>query len=115
VIRVFVYGSLKRDGLHHAEMRDSELEREATTEPGFRLVMQGPYPALTRGGSGVVHGEIHSVSETLLLALDRFEDVPNLYRRERIRLDDGSHAEAYVIDEEIAATCREVPSGRWPA
>jgi gamma-glutamylaminecyclotransferase len=115
VIRVFVYGSLKRAGLHHAEMRDAELEREATTEPGFRLVMQGSYPALARGGSGVVHGELYSVSATLLAALDRFEDVPRLYRRQHIRLDDGSHAEAYVIDEEIAATCPEVPSGSWPA
>lgn len=115
MIRVFVYGSLKRAGLHHAEIRDATFERAATTEAGFRLVMQGIYPALTRGGSGVVHGEVFSVTATLLGALDRFEDVPVLYQRQRIRLDDGSDAEAYVIDEEIAARCPEVPRGRWPA
>jgi gamma-glutamylcyclotransferase (GGCT)/AIG2-like uncharacterized protein YtfP len=114
VIRVFVYGSLKRGGLHHAELEGAALERVATTEPGYRLVLQARYPALTRGNTGVVHGEVFRVNETLLAALDRFENVPNLYQRARIHLDDGSHAQAYVIDEATASGCEEIPSGRWP-
>lgn len=115
MIRVFVYGSLKRDGIHHAELTGATFERNATTEPGHRLVAQGEYPALARGGNGVAHGEVFVVTEELLAALDRFEDVPRLYRRESVRLDDGSLAQAYVIDEETAARCHDIPSGRWPA
>lgn len=115
MIRVFVYGSLKRRGRHHSELGGARFERIATTEAGYRLVLQGEYPALARGGTDVVHGEVFLVSEAALVQLDRFEDVPRLYQRESVRLDDGSDAQAYVIDEEIAARCPPIPEGRWPA
>jgi gamma-glutamylcyclotransferase (GGCT)/AIG2-like uncharacterized protein YtfP len=113
--RVFVYGSLKRAGRHHGELAGATFECEATTMTGHRLVRQGEYPALVRGGDGVVHGEVFVVSEEQLERLDRFEDVPRLYRRTTVLLQDGTHAQAYVIDEEIASRCPTIPSGRWPA
>jgi gamma-glutamylcyclotransferase (GGCT)/AIG2-like uncharacterized protein YtfP len=53
------------------------------------------YPALVEGGEGAVEGELYRVNEAELAALDRFEDVPDPYRRRAVELEGGIRAEAY--------------------
>lgn len=89
-VQLFVYGSLKRDGQHHEELRGARFVAEARTVPGFRLVTLelGPasYSALVRapGSPSMVRGELFEVPEELLPALDAFEG--SEYERGQLRL-----------------------------
>jgi len=94
-VRLFVYGSLRKGERHHDRMRGAEFEGPARTTTGFRLIRHGDYPALVAGGEGSVEGEVYRVDAALLDELDEFEGCPELYRRERVMLDDGSFAETY--------------------
>jgi gamma-glutamylcyclotransferase (GGCT)/AIG2-like uncharacterized protein YtfP len=110
--RLFVYGSLRRGEEHHDRLEGARFEREATVR-GARLVIQGGYPALVLEGEGLVHGEVHRVSQRLLQTLDVFEEVPQRYARGSVILDDGSGAMAYSVSPERARGLVEIPSGRW--
>lgn len=111
--RLFVYGSLKRGFRHHGMLGGAPFERSARTAKGFRLVCQGEYPALVSGGTGSVQGELYSVTAALLVELDRFEGCPELYRREKVPLEDGSSALSYVIVPERARELPVIADGRW--
>jgi gamma-glutamylcyclotransferase (GGCT)/AIG2-like uncharacterized protein YtfP len=93
--RVFVYGTLRRGESNHAVIARARFLGTARTRPEWRRVSIGPYPALAPGGD-VIEGELYEVDAALLAALDRVEDVPRLYRRVTLTLEDGTHAEAYV-------------------
>ena len=73
--RLFVYGSLKRGGRHHAELRGARFLGEARTVPGYTVEQLGEYPALvaTGGSEGTVRGELFEVDDALLALLDEFE------------------------------------------
>jgi len=111
--RLFVYGSLKRGFSHHGVLGGAPFEGPARTAQGFRLVLQGEYPALVRGGTGCVHGEVYRVTDELVVELDRFEGCPDLYRRELVSLDDGSSALSYLIPPDRAKALPEIAEGRW--
>lgn len=73
-VRLFVYGSLKRAGKHHGELKGAEFLGEVATLSGYALEPLGEYLALVeRPGSGQVAGELFEVSHSLLPALDDFE------------------------------------------
>jgi gamma-glutamylcyclotransferase (GGCT)/AIG2-like uncharacterized protein YtfP len=74
-VRLFVYGSLKRAGLHHEELRGALFLGEAETAPGYALEALGQYWALVTvpEGTGVVRGELFEVNPLLLPSLDDFE------------------------------------------
>jgi len=75
-VRLFVYGSLKRLGQHHAELRDARFLGEARTQPGYVLEPAGDseYLALVETpGAGSVLGELFEVDESRLADLDDFE------------------------------------------
>jgi gamma-glutamylcyclotransferase (GGCT)/AIG2-like uncharacterized protein YtfP len=111
--RLFVYGSLKRGFRHHDLLGGASFEGDARTAPDFSLVLQGEYPALVRGGTECVHGEIYRVTDELLTELDRFEGCPDLYLREQIQLDDGTSALSYVISPNGARALPTIAEGRW--
>jgi gamma-glutamylcyclotransferase (GGCT)/AIG2-like uncharacterized protein YtfP len=85
-VRLFVYGSLKRRGQHHAELAGSRFLAEAETEPGHVLTALGSYLALECAGEsqGRVKGELFEVAEALLPALDEFEG--EAYERRKVAL-----------------------------
>jgi gamma-glutamylaminecyclotransferase len=98
--RLFVYGTLMRGEHHHGTLAGARFVGEACTLPRFALALVDYYPAMSPGGECVVSGELYEVDPDTLAALDRLEDVPALYLRERIALSDGSAAEAYVLPVE---------------
>jgi gamma-glutamylcyclotransferase (GGCT)/AIG2-like uncharacterized protein YtfP len=112
-VRLFVYGSLKRGFPHHDALRGTPFEGPACTVEGFCLVIQGEYPALVRGGTGCVQGELYRVTDELLVELDRFEGCPDLYYRETVALDDGTTALSYVIPSDRARALPVIAEGRW--
>jgi gamma-glutamylcyclotransferase (GGCT)/AIG2-like uncharacterized protein YtfP len=83
---------LRRGERHHAELCGAPFLGAVITEPAYRVVRQGGYPALVAGSAGV-HGELYAVDAPLLASLDAFEG-PG-YRRAPVLLEDGTHADAY--------------------
>lgn len=86
---LFVYGTLKRGCCNHAHLAGQNFVGPARTQPGYRLHDLGGYPGIVAQANdrvGVV-GEVWSVDENCLRALDLFEGVhEGLYRREPIPL-----------------------------
>jgi gamma-glutamylcyclotransferase (GGCT)/AIG2-like uncharacterized protein YtfP len=88
---LFVYGSLKRGGCHHTELRGAPFLGEASTAPGYaleELQLAGvEYVALVPRprSPGTVSGEVFQVDVELLALLDEFEGPE--YRRALIELE----------------------------
>jgi gamma-glutamylcyclotransferase (GGCT)/AIG2-like uncharacterized protein YtfP len=112
VIRLFVYGTLKRGFSNAPELRDAAYEGPATA-PGYALYVLSGYPAMTSSADGAVRGELYSVSRALLKTLDDFEEVPDRYRRETIKLDDGTFADAYLVPPDRVRGLVSVPGGEF--
>jgi gamma-glutamylcyclotransferase (GGCT)/AIG2-like uncharacterized protein YtfP len=113
-VRLFVYGSLKRGFVHHAELRGAAFEGEAETAEGYCLYVHAGYPALVfEAGVGRVSGEVFSVSPSLLPLLDAFEDCPRVYQRESIALQDGARAQAYVMTPASVREATRLGTGSW--
>jgi gamma-glutamylcyclotransferase (GGCT)/AIG2-like uncharacterized protein YtfP len=87
---LFVYGSLKRGGLHHEELGGAPFLGEAETAPGFRLEPWGEYLALVPapGTNGRVPGELFDIPSELLPELDAFEG--EAYERGELEIYVGS-------------------------
>lgn len=100
-VRLFVYGSLKRSGRHHEELRGARFLAEVRTTPGFELVTltlgADDYQALVAapGAATSVSGELFEVPAAHLPRLDDFEG--EAYERREVPLssDVESAALAY--------------------
>lgn len=95
---VFVYGTLKRGGSNHRQMRGAKFLAEARTGPGWTLYDLGEYPGLVaeKNAAGV-RGELWEVNDAQLSALDRFEGVhTGLYARESLTLLEPAGATAFA-------------------
>ena len=112
-IRVFVYGTLLDGEPNHRLLVSAALVGEARTEPTFRLVSLGAFPAMVAGGRTAVAGEVYEVDAGTLAGLDRLEGHTNFYERRRIRLEDGAEVLAYLLDEEQARGWPAITSGDW--
>jgi gamma-glutamylcyclotransferase (GGCT)/AIG2-like uncharacterized protein YtfP len=97
-IRLFVYGSLCKGKLHHGELCDSLFLGSSVTQPGYRLVERGAYPALVPGEQAI-NGELYAVDTALVSKLDAFEG--DGYRRKPVRLADATEAEAYFQADSV--------------
>ena len=112
-VRLFVYGTLKRGFVREDLMAGATFECRATTQRGYALHDLGAYPALVAATEGTVIGEVYWVDAEHLVALDRYEGCPELYRRESIVLDDGSRAEAYVMSAARVRDCPRIDGGEF--
>jgi gamma-glutamylcyclotransferase (GGCT)/AIG2-like uncharacterized protein YtfP len=111
--RLFVYGTLLEGEPGHGVLEGSESLGAAQTEPAFQLVDLGPYAALIPGGTASIVGELYRVAMATVLRIDVLRQVPILFDRARIRLADGSEADAYVMTREQARGRRTVHHGDW--
>ncbi|RYZ10253.1 MAG: gamma-glutamylcyclotransferase [Myxococcales bacterium] len=107
-VQLFVYGSLKRGGRHHEELRGSRFLAAVRTAPGYELttLKVGPpgepgepgepsaneYHALVPapGQAASVPGELFEVPVELLPLLDQFEGED--YVRKEVRLEPPAQA-----------------------
>jgi len=111
--RVFVYGTLLQGEANHRLLRDARLIRPARTPAEFDLLHLGGFPAMARGGRTAVRGEIYDVDRNLLRRLDRLEGHPHFYRRERIELEGGDSALAYLLNGAQIVGYPRIASGDW--
>ncbi len=110
---LFVYGTLLSGERSHARLGGAEKLGDAKTTAIFHLVDVGPYPALVIDGRTAVAGELYRVDAHLLRELDVYEQVPLLFKRARVPLDDGSLAHAYVMDPDQVRGRRRIAHGDW--
>jgi gamma-glutamylaminecyclotransferase len=132
--RVFVYGTLMHGQPNHhvlAELGARAVRAGATattaaaaTAAPRTLLDLGPYPALLAADAAEgrpatrVIGELYDLPGDALDALDAFEEVPDLYRRERIAVEqDGATEEAwtYVLAGNPPPHARVLTTGRYAA
>jgi gamma-glutamylcyclotransferase (GGCT)/AIG2-like uncharacterized protein YtfP len=111
---IFVYGTLRRGEHNHVQLGPARFVGEAWTTPHYELVDMGDYPALLETGADAVRGELYDVPESWLSHLDAFEDVPTLYERKLITLNQAQ-ALGYVMRREVAGAAPRIPSGDWCA
>ncbi len=78
-VLLFAYGTLMRGEPAHDLLGDARWLGAADTEPAFTLLDMGDYPALLEGGTTRVAGEIYEIDASLLEALDRYEEAPEVY------------------------------------
>jgi gamma-glutamylcyclotransferase (GGCT)/AIG2-like uncharacterized protein YtfP len=111
--RLFVYGALLEGEADHGLLEGGEKLGAFQTEPAFHLVDLGLYAALIPGGATSVAGELYRVELATVLRIDVLRQVPILFDRARIRLADGSVADAYVMSPDQARGRRRVQHGDW--
>jgi gamma-glutamylaminecyclotransferase len=113
-MRLFVYGSLMSGERHHELVCGARMIGATRTAPLFELYDRGDYPALVEPGRTAVRGELYEVDDALLAELDRFEEVPTLYRRASIALAGGEQADAYLlVDASVLRPRMRIASGDW--
>ena len=91
--RLFVYGSLKADGSAHHLLNGALAEVEGILDQ-VELSVHDGYPML-RSGSEQLQGEVYRIPDSLLSALDAWEEVPSVYCRRRRELIDGRNVWVY--------------------
>jgi gamma-glutamylaminecyclotransferase len=116
--KLFVYGTLKRDGGNHHYLASQRFLGAARTSPGYRLFEVGGFPGMVpflsdeRG----VTGEVWEVDDAGLAILDEFEGVhEGLYRRERVPLlppFERESVDAYLYAKAVEG--RPVIGETWP-
>lgn len=102
---LFVYGSLMRGLVHHQQMEDALFIGKRLLFLHHLVLYEDAYPALVAGSFAehtVVAGELYVTSPLHLARLDDFEECPHLYQRKRVKLSDGSVAQAYCISSRRA-------------
>lgn len=65
MLRLFVYGTLKKGHYNHHLLESAKFIGNATLE-GFHMYSNGGFPYITNGGGsldGVVHGEVFEVED----------------------------------------------------
>lgn len=111
--RVFVYGTLRRGECNHEVLRGARFVGAARTEPRYRLVDLGAFPAMLAGGTTAVAGEVYEVDGATLAALDRLEGTPRFYERAVVVLEGGTEVQAYLLRAGSRGPVRLIASGDW--
>ena len=83
MIKLFVYGTLKRGHRNHRLLRNSTYLGNATTARRYSVIDVG-FPVLILDPEGNrVRGELYEVDRETTISLDRLEGVGRMYNRVR--------------------------------
>lgn len=114
---LFVYGTLQKGHHNHHFLKGATFLEKAQIN-GFKMLHLGGFPGIVPSDdtSGIT-GELYSITDEMLPALDRLEGVPTLYTRETIvGMRDGSIEEAFVYVFQPARPLSEykvIHTGVW--
>lgn len=115
---VAVYGSL-RSGMGNHVLLEHVQEHKTGVIAGYDMYSCGGFPAIVPAKDGAVAVEVYEVDDATLRRLDQLEGYSNGYNgfydrtTERVVLDDGDVAEAYVYFMHEAPSSIRVESGDW--
>jgi gamma-glutamylcyclotransferase (GGCT)/AIG2-like uncharacterized protein YtfP len=110
---LFAYGTLRQGEIQHGLLAGAKFLRMVSTPPAFHLVEVAPYAALVRGGATRVAGELYELDLATWRNIDRERQVPQLFTRETIELDDGTSADTYLLTSEQVRGRRRLAHGDW--
>ena len=89
-IYLFIYGSLKKGFDNHHIIEKATYISKAKTVNKFAMYKnrKGDYPYLVKNQHiDNINGEIYKINrKDLLIKIDKFEDSPNYYQREKIKI-----------------------------
>jgi gamma-glutamylaminecyclotransferase len=79
---VFVYGTLRKGHCNHHLLKDASCYGVGKTETCYAMYLKNGYPYITSSEARYpIAGELYSVDEDTLRALDKFEGHPRYYER----------------------------------
>ena len=104
---VGVYGTLRKGGAAHHHLLDSEFIKTAKIKG--KLYNIGWFPGLMEG-EGDVLIEIYQINRLTLETLDYFEGVPDLFRREVVKIDEE---DVFIYFYNRGITGGEIQGGDW--
>ena len=111
---VFVYGSLMQGfGNHPHHLGRARYIGKGTTQSVYTMLDLGSFPAVMPNGETAIQGEVYSVNDAQLAALDRLEGHPSFYKRTLITLNDGRLVQTYILERAFGSRNRVVASGDW--
>lgn len=117
--RVLVYGTLLAGESNHHWLAGARL-LERLELAGLVLHDLGPYPMAVRAPQApsvsalsAVEAELYALPWRVLMDLDRLEDHPREYVRQRWPLEDGSQAWIYLGRAQQVRGRPRIASGRW--
>ena len=110
---LFTYGTLMRGERAESLLSSARFVGTGLTMAEFVLYDLGSFPALCRGGTTQVSGELYELNQTTLAAIDRYENCPNLYERISITVTTGQTAYTYLIRPEFLEGAVPIESGCW--
>lgn len=105
MIRVFVYGTLRRNERNHHYIETARFIGKASSLRRYSVITRTAegyeegYPVAIEDHTGeVLHGEIYEIDENTLAQLDILEDYPREYDRktENFRMQDSKAVQALI-------------------
>ncbi len=103
-MKIFIYGTLKRGERNEAFLKNADYIGAAVTRDASysMLVVDDPaceyrYPGVLTGGSSRIKGELYSVDDATLEALDRLEGLGEDYMRAEAILEGRQSAQIYLF------------------
>lgn len=123
-MRLFVYGTLKRDCRAHILMKTSGAcyIGDVKTTTKYHMYNIGCFPGIVENeeeiGNGV-QGELYEIDEAMTGELDKYEGIEHgLFKKATIELEDGSQAVAYLYNLPVAWNSKtrysKIEDGFWP-
>jgi gamma-glutamylcyclotransferase (GGCT)/AIG2-like uncharacterized protein YtfP len=113
--RLFVYGTLRRDGRRHRHLAGQAFLGVTRTRPLYALLDLGAYPGLIRceDEGQAVEGELYEVSRELLARLDDIEGAPDLFRLGPVEVEGVAGPVHAYFYQRAAAGRPRCATGRW--
>ena len=104
MIKVFVYGTLMRNGHNHQYYLQGQKYLGQAILSGYALYNLGSYPGVVADETGLVLGELYEIDLKTLRRLDILEGNGSLYIRQPVEVqiqDETVEAEVYVWNGEV--------------
>jgi gamma-glutamylcyclotransferase (GGCT)/AIG2-like uncharacterized protein YtfP len=114
-LRLFVYGTLMRDGCRSVMLEQQRYLGPARTRPLYRLLDLGEYPGLVASEEDgwKIEGELYEVHAGLLPILDRVEGAPWLFRLDLVELEQPAELVLAYLYQQGGSAPTLLPSRRW--
>lgn len=104
MIKVFVYGTLMKNGYNHQYYLKGQKYMGQAILSGYALYNLGSYPGIIADETEQVLGELYEIDLKILRRLDILEGNGSLYIRQPVRVriqDEKVDAEVYVWNGEV--------------